>query len=380
MGMNLRAVAMLSLIACGGSSDEPKPVPGSGSAPGSASAPPTGIRIPVVAGITPISGNVALAIADDGVHLLGPITTADPGAHPAIGGVSLEVDDHGQLRSALPMGAVATAASLEAATSAAKVPPGHTILFAEPTRNVAAFDAIHAIGPSCTNLAVATNGHLAALPICFPKAMTGDNARVELVTKIAAAETLVILTRVDHTYVAHDVAELDGILAEQKASTDFHDRTDAAIAVDHDVTIGQVATAVAALRKAGFIDVQWRIEPEAPKPPPTPDVATRPAPTEASVTIDCERVDGGDLAAGARVVKAGIGLFRACFQKELAHGAHDGAADISFGVDNGKVTSVTIAGKVPSPAVAECTKTNIQRLVFPPGIRAVRCAFTYKRK
>jgi hypothetical protein len=122
------------------------------------------------------------------------------------------------------------------------------------------------------------------------------------------------------------------------------------------------------------------IEPPAPKPPPGPDpTATKPAPTDVVVTIDCPRVDGGDAAAGARVVKAGVGLFRACFQKERLRGAHDGASDVSFGVDNGKVTSVTIAGNVPSAAVAECTKAAIQRLVFPPATRAVRCSFTYKQ-
>ena len=375
MGMTLRAVLALSMIACGGKSDEPKPTPGSGSAagsgaPASGSAAPTGMHVPVVTGGTsPISGNVALAITDGGVQLLGPSPTVD-------------VDDHGQLRVALPAGEPATAANLEAAVTAAKIPPDRTIVFAEPTRSAAALDGVHGFGRSCTNLAVASNGHLAALPLCFPKAMRGDE-RFDLVTKIAATETLVIVTRLDHTYVAHDPAELDGILAEQKSTPSFHDRTDAVFSVGHDVTIGQLATAVAALHKAGFVDLRWMVEPEAPKPVPPADGSgsggsgAKP-PNEISMAIDCPRVDGGTVDEGARIVKARTGVFRACFQKELPRGAHDGDADVSFGVDKGKVTSVTIAGNVPSPAVAECTKANIQRLVFPQGIRAVRCSFTYK--
>jgi hypothetical protein len=324
------------------------------------------MKVPVVAGVTaPISGHVALAITDGGVQLLGAVP-------------SIDVDDHGQLRSALPAGQPATAANLDAAISAAKTAPDHTIVFAEPTRSVAALDGIHAIGPACTNLAVASNGHLAALPICFPKAMTGDE-RVDLVTKISAAETLVVVTRLDHTYVAHDPAELDGILTEQKTSSYFHDRKDAVIVVARDVTIGQLATTVAGLHKAGFVDLRWTIEPEAPKPTTDhPGGVLKPSTTELSIAIDCPRVDGGTIDEGAHVLKSRIGVFRACFQKELLRGAHDGDADVSFGVDNGKVTSVTIAGHVPSAAVAECTKLNIQRLVFPPGIRAVRCSFTYK--
>lgn len=373
--MNLRVLVVLSMIACGGSSDEPKPSPGSGSAPGSGAAPKTGIRVPVAPGVTTtIGGNVALAITDDGLRLLGPV---DP-AHLAIGGSMVEVDDHGQLGRALPAGDPATAANLAAAISAAKVAPDRTLVFAEPTRNIASLDALHSIGSSCTNLAVAANGHLYALPICFPRAMTGPGEleRIELIAKIGATQTDVILPRVDHTYVAHDAAELDQIVAEQKAS--FHDRTDAGIVVDRDATIGQVASAVAALRKAGFAELHWIIPAEPPKPAEHPAGVLNASPVEVSVAIECSRVDGGSVDDGARVVKARVGVFRACFQKELPHGAHDGAADVSFGVDNGKVTSVTIAGKVPSAAVAECTKVNIQRLVFPAGIRAVRCAFTYK--
>jgi hypothetical protein len=40
---------------------------------------------------------------------------------------------------------------------------------------------------------------------------------------------------------------------------------------------------------------------------------------------------------------------------------------------------VTIAGNVPSDAVASCTSANIMRLTFPKDITAVRCAISYKK-
>ena len=98
-----------------------------------------------------------------------------------------------------------------------------------------------------------------------------------------------------------------------------------------------------------------------------------------SVQVDCTRVDGGDIEVGQRIVRTRIGVFRQCFQKELAHGAHDGASDVSFAVKDGHPDSVTIAGTVPSDAVASCTRAEIVKTTFPKGITALRCAITYKR-
>lgn len=80
----------------------------------------------------------------------------------------------------------------------------------------------------------------------------------------------------------------------------------------------------------------------------------------------------------AKVMIGRQGLFKACFQAALDHGAGGGDLSLRFVIDkNGKVTSASTKGGSISPTVATCVKQKLYLLKFPAKGGAVVNSFPF---
>jgi hypothetical protein len=238
---------------------------------------------------------------------------------------------------------------------------------------------VAALGLRCWGLGVGSRGALAALASqpCPPTAPT-DPALVQLGVSVGRDGSVVGVSRVDEFTAVADLAALERVLGEHKASAFFTDRADVAIAVDDGVTVGELATALGAALRAGFTNARW-VPPAALPARAQPGGATgRPAVAGSTggsaaaipkISIGAITGDFGGHTADelARVIKARAGVLRACYQRELARDAAlAGDMTLSFQIGaDGVVASVDASGPFAAGAVGNCAKAQIHRMKFP---------------
>jgi hypothetical protein len=165
-------------------------------------------------------------------------------------------------------------------------------------------------------------------------------------------------------------------------------RTDLVYTVHPGVPVETVVKTTLAMHAAGFTGARWvpppwipmRISDVGTDPPPPP----RPPPPPVTVTVGepvlVGKQPGLTRDQVGRVFKSRVGIYRACYQKELNRTPGiKGTIEASFEIDRGVVTKVTTRGTLKHELVDTCLRSNVMRLRFPlvPQLTKVKVTLTF---
>ena len=170
-----------------------------------------------------------------------------------------------------------------------------------------------------------------------------------------------------------------------KTSKPFAKRSDILITTHSDVTLAAYLPVLAKIHETGFTGTRWvppvwipvRLDETIGFEPPPPPIGglmqpgpPRP-PRQVIVTIADAKLPPNAAYTPdeiGRVMRARIGVFRACYQKELNRtpGIQGTLAWSVLIEPDGTVSTANSTGSLRNGAVVQCVTANIQRLKFPP--------------
>jgi hypothetical protein len=243
---------------------------------------------------------------------------------------------------------------------------------------------VHALGfalhRECWTFAAAHAGALTATwPAKCPQdsLQPADRERAELAVWIDSDRSTIGSTPFPAGFGADEHAAITRRLLQHRAMPRFANRDRLVYAIADGTRVAAVVQVLAGIHAAGFVNARWVPAPwlpmkfpygggvDPPMPPPPP----------ITVTVGDVKLAGKSRYATdelARVVRARVGVYRACYHKELIRSPKiKGVLTVVAELDaTGTMTTVTTSGSLKNDNVASCVKANFMRLRFPPKGKA----------